>query len=157
MSFQWPENIPELVAVGQAIERGSKRSRLRQMAVVCPGPRSHTLIEVYPSGRGPILFTERHLHRGVSEARTTRVVGEMTIEMPEDFGATETIASERYCPSPTPSRSGGCAVAWWWRLRVHGCSLRSRPVSDEWWLHRSCATFTKVVSLPIRHPERRRL
>lgn len=50
------ENVQELEVVLDAIRRGSKRSALRTLVVVCPW-KSHTLLEVFPSNGAQVLLS----------------------------------------------------------------------------------------------------
>jgi hypothetical protein len=53
-----PDGLPEFGSMLDAWRRGTKRSRLRLFAAVCPGERSHALVEVYPPD---IVFTRYYV------------------------------------------------------------------------------------------------
>ncbi|MET7399176.1 hypothetical protein ABZS66_37410 [Dactylosporangium sp. NPDC005572] len=57
MTVRWlpPEEIPELMAVLLAVQRGTERSKLRLLTIACP--RDHgKLGEVFATPAGPVLY-----------------------------------------------------------------------------------------------------
>lgn len=52
-------DIPELQPLFDALRRGTKRSRLRLLVVVCSA--GHTLLEVFPTTTGPIALWVNHV------------------------------------------------------------------------------------------------
>ncbi len=48
------EEVPALRPILDALRRGTKRSKLRLLVVVCPA--GHTLLEVFPTSVGPVAL-----------------------------------------------------------------------------------------------------
>jgi len=49
-----------LRSLEEAWKRGTKRSKLRQLEVVCPA--DHLLVEVFPSSHGPLAIAKQRRH-----------------------------------------------------------------------------------------------
>ena len=89
-----------LQSLGEAFKRGTRRSKLRLLAVVCPA--DHLLLEVFPTCHGPLAIARQRRyepspgspvygpHRYVSRARavTTMLAG---------LGARQTLTAECSC------------------------------------------------------------
>lgn len=86
-----PSDVPEFAPIAAAVVRGSKRSNLRRLAVVCPGPKAHTLLEVFPADGSHLLFTERWLHALQGEAFRHSLMNERVVVEGNERLGTETI------------------------------------------------------------------
>ncbi|QOW00625.1 hypothetical protein RCF27_10265 [Rhodococcus pyridinivorans] len=53
-------DMPELRPIFDALRRGTQRSRIRLLVVVCGGPGAHRLLEVFPTASGPVALWEQH-------------------------------------------------------------------------------------------------
>jgi hypothetical protein len=109
-----------LRSLGEAFKRGTRRSKLRQLVVVCPA--DHLLLEVFPTSDGPLVIARQRRHepspgspvygphRYVSRARavTTMLAG---------LGDQQTLTAECGCrEAPVP--------VGWLRARLAGKNRR---------------------------------